>query len=89
MARAGVAAGADGMIVEIHPDPLHAWSDGEQSLNEKNYLQMMSEVEVMVDAMQKNQRLKQRNVTYLIRGKRSWKLFYQKKLTKLSYDAMP
>jgi 3-deoxy-7-phosphoheptulonate synthase len=27
MARAGVAAGADGMIVEIHPDPLHAWSD--------------------------------------------------------------
>jgi 3-deoxy-7-phosphoheptulonate synthase len=39
--------------VEIHPDPLHAWSDGEQSLNEKNYLQMMSEVEVMVDAMKK------------------------------------
>jgi len=45
--------GADGMIVEINPDPLHAWSDGEQSLNEKNYLQMMSEVEVMVDAMKK------------------------------------
>ena len=41
------------MIVEIHPDPLHAWSDGEQSLNEKNYLQMMSEVEILVEAMQK------------------------------------
>ncbi len=27
MARAGVASGADGMIVEIHPDPIHAWSD--------------------------------------------------------------
>ncbi|MDT2570879.1 3-deoxy-7-phosphoheptulonate synthase [Enterococcus raffinosus] len=53
MARAGVASGADGMIVEIHPDPLHAWSDGEQSLNEKNYLTMMSEVEILVEAMQK------------------------------------
>ncbi|GCF95538.1 3-deoxy-7-phosphoheptulonate synthase [Enterococcus florum] len=53
MARAGVASGADGMIVEIHPDPLNAWSDGDQSLNEKNYLQMMKEVEVLVEAMQK------------------------------------
>lgn len=52
MARAGVAAGADGMIVEIHPDPANAWSDGPQSLNEKNYLKMMKEVDVLVDAMQ-------------------------------------
>lgn len=53
MARAGVAAGADGMIVEIHPDPAKAWSDGPQSLNEKTYLNMMKEVDVLVDAMQK------------------------------------
>ncbi|MGX7197793.1 3-deoxy-7-phosphoheptulonate synthase [Enterococcus olivae] len=52
MARAGVAAGADGMIVEIHPDPAKAWSDGPQSLNEKNYLKMMKEVDVMYRAMQ-------------------------------------
>ncbi len=51
MARAGVAAGADGMIVEIHPDPAKAWSDGPQSLNEKNYLKMMNEVEVIFEAM--------------------------------------
>ncbi len=51
MARAGVAAGADGMIVEIHPDPANAWSDGPQSLNEKNYLLMMREVEILVKAM--------------------------------------
>ena len=51
MARAGVASGADGMIVEIHPDPLHAWSDGQQSLNEKNYLKMMKEVDILVEAM--------------------------------------
>ena len=53
MARAGVAAGADGMIVEIHPDPQNAWSDGMQSLNEKTYLQMMKEVNILVDAMKK------------------------------------
>jgi 3-deoxy-7-phosphoheptulonate synthase len=51
MARAGVAAGADGMIVEIHPDPANAWSDGPQSLNEKNYLKMMKEVDVIFNAM--------------------------------------
>lgn len=53
MARAGVASGADGMIVEIHPDPIHAWSDGQQSLNEKNYLRMLEEVEILVEAMNK------------------------------------
>lgn len=52
MARAGVASGADGMIVEIHPDPKNAWSDGPQSLNEKTYLRMMQEVDILVDAMQ-------------------------------------
>ncbi|EOT44485.1 3-deoxy-7-phosphoheptulonate synthase [Enterococcus columbae] len=53
MARAGVAAGADGMIVEIHPDPANAWSDGPQSLNEKTYLKMMKEVDLLVEAMKK------------------------------------
>ncbi len=51
MARAGVAAGADGMIVEIHPDPENAWSDGQQSLNEDTYLKMMQEIEVLNSAM--------------------------------------
>ena len=32
MARAAVAAGADGLIIEVHPDPDHALSDGAQSL---------------------------------------------------------
>lgn len=51
MARAGVAAGADGLIVEIHPDPVNAWSDGPQSLNEKTYMRMMQEVHIMENAM--------------------------------------
>src|ERR1017187_4129111 len=32
MARASVAAGADGLLIEVHNDPEHAWSDGAQSL---------------------------------------------------------
>jgi 3-deoxy-7-phosphoheptulonate synthase len=32
LARAAVAAGADGMIIEVHPDPINAMSDGLQSL---------------------------------------------------------
>ncbi|HGZ5521844.1 TPA: 3-deoxy-7-phosphoheptulonate synthase [Enterococcus faecalis] len=51
MARAGVASGADGLIVEIHPDPANAWSDGPQSLNEKTYLLMMKEVHIIEKAM--------------------------------------
>lgn len=51
MARASVASGADGLIVEIHPDPANAWSDGPQSLNEKTYLRMMKEVHIIEKAM--------------------------------------
>lgn len=34
---AAIASGADGLIIEIHPDPLHAKSDGKQSLKLKNF----------------------------------------------------
>lgn len=57
MARAGVASGADGMIVEIHPDPANAWSDGPQSLNEKTYMKMMKEVGIIEKAMKEIQAL--------------------------------
>ncbi len=42
LARVGVAAGADGLIVEVHPDPDRAWSDGEQSLNFAEFDAMMA-----------------------------------------------
>ena len=42
LARIGVAAGADGLIVEVHPDPDKAWSDGEQSLNFVEFDAMMA-----------------------------------------------
>lgn len=41
-ARIGVAAGADGLIVEVHPDPDTAWSDGDQSLDFAEFHAMMS-----------------------------------------------
>jgi 3-deoxy-7-phosphoheptulonate synthase len=42
LARIGVAAGADGLIVEVHPTPEKAWSDGEQSLNFAEFDKMMA-----------------------------------------------
>ncbi len=41
MARAGIAAGADGILVEVHPDPEKALSDGEQSLKLPVFKEMM------------------------------------------------
>lgn len=42
LARSAVAAGADGLIVEVHPHPDEAWSDGEQSLTFAEFADMMA-----------------------------------------------
>lgn len=44
MARAAIAAGADGIMVEVHPNPEKAWSDGDQSLTPKGFSQLMREI---------------------------------------------
>jgi 3-deoxy-7-phosphoheptulonate synthase len=44
LARAGVAVGADGLIIEVHDQPEHALSDGAQALTLDQYEQMVSEV---------------------------------------------
>jgi 3-deoxy-7-phosphoheptulonate synthase len=44
LARAAVAVGADGLIVEVHPDPDRAMSDGRQSLTPDGFAAMMAEV---------------------------------------------
>jgi 3-deoxy-7-phosphoheptulonate synthase len=44
MARAAVAAGADGLLVEVHPDPDHALSDGAQTLRPDQFIEMMEQV---------------------------------------------
>ena len=44
MARAGVAAGADGLMIEVHPDPEAALSDGPQSLRFAQFEELMGQV---------------------------------------------
>jgi 3-deoxy-7-phosphoheptulonate synthase len=51
MARACVAAGADGLIVEVHHDPDHAKSDGAQSLFPEQFAQMMKETRLIAQAI--------------------------------------
>jgi 3-deoxy-7-phosphoheptulonate synthase len=48
---AAIAAGADGLLVEVHPDPTCAQSDGEQSLTFDAFTQMMQQARVVAGAM--------------------------------------
>ncbi len=44
LALAGVAAGADGLLVEIHPEPASAWSDAEQAIGLDDFVRLMDDV---------------------------------------------
>jgi 3-deoxy-7-phosphoheptulonate synthase len=51
MARAAVAAGADGLLIEVHPDPEHALSDGAQSLFPDQFAKLMDELRIIAPAV--------------------------------------
>jgi 3-deoxy-7-phosphoheptulonate synthase len=51
MSRGAVAVGADGLLVEVHPAPDQALSDGAQSLNPERFDTMMREVEAVAQAV--------------------------------------
>jgi 3-deoxy-7-phosphoheptulonate synthase len=51
MARAAVAAGADGLIIEVHTDPERALSDGVQSLYPDQFAQLMKEIRAIAPAV--------------------------------------
>jgi len=51
MARAAVAAGADGLIIEVHCDPDHAWSDGAQSMFPAQFDRLMAELRIIAPAI--------------------------------------
>ena len=51
MARAAVAAGADGLLVEVHPSPDRALSDGAQSLYPEQFDRMMKETRLIAEAI--------------------------------------
>jgi 3-deoxy-7-phosphoheptulonate synthase len=54
MARAAVAAGADGLIIEVHHDPDHALSDGAQSLLPSQFDRLMAELRIIAPAIGRN-----------------------------------
>ena len=51
MARAAVAAGADGLLIEVHQDPERALSDGAQSLYPDQFAQLMAEARMIAPAV--------------------------------------
>jgi 3-deoxy-7-phosphoheptulonate synthase len=51
MARAAVAAGADGLLIEVHNDPEHALSDGAQSLEPVQFAKLMEELRIIAPAV--------------------------------------
>src|ERR1700681_2473886 len=51
MARAALAAGADGLLVEVHPDPDHALSDGAQSLDFNGFSKLMESLRRLAEPL--------------------------------------
>jgi 3-deoxy-7-phosphoheptulonate synthase len=51
MARASIAAGADGLLIEVHSDPDKAWSDGAQSLFPGQFDRLMAELRIIAPAI--------------------------------------
>jgi 3-deoxy-7-phosphoheptulonate synthase len=51
MSRAAVAAGADGLLVEVHPNPSEALSDGPQSLTPENFGALIGELQIIAPAL--------------------------------------
>lgn len=49
VAKAAIAAGADGVMVEVHQEPERALSDGKQSLNKDNFLKMIEQIKRLAD----------------------------------------
>lgn len=51
MSRAAVAAGADGLMIEVHPDPVNAYSDGPQSLKPEKFARLMQNIRPFAELM--------------------------------------
>jgi 3-deoxy-7-phosphoheptulonate synthase len=53
-AKAAVAAGADGVILEVHPQPDEAWSDGRQSLKPEKFAKLVKEMRAVALAVERD-----------------------------------
>lgn len=63
VARAAVAVGADGLMIEVHPEPKNAFSDGPQSLKPANFNLLMEEVAAISKSLQ-NFEARERKIAY-------------------------
>ena len=54
MARAAIAAGADGLIIEVHPHPEKALSDGDQSLTPEAFKDLVTSLDGIAKVMEKS-----------------------------------
>lgn len=54
MGRAAVAAGADGLMIEVHPDPPRAMSDGAQSLDPEQFAELMRQIRGIANAIDRD-----------------------------------
>jgi 3-deoxy-7-phosphoheptulonate synthase len=54
VARAAVAAGADGLLLEVHSHPDQAWSDGRQSLKPARFVQLVEELRAIARAVSRD-----------------------------------
>jgi 3-deoxy-D-arabino-heptulosonate 7-phosphate (DAHP) synthase len=57
LSKAGVAIGADGLIVEVHPSPERAISDGAQSLDIPQFAKMMEELKPYIELWKRSREL--------------------------------
>lgn len=53
LSKAAVAVGADGLLIEVHPDPESALSDGPQSLNFKEFEALLTEINPVATAVRR------------------------------------
>ncbi|HEX3157292.1 MAG TPA: 3-deoxy-7-phosphoheptulonate synthase [Gemmatimonadaceae bacterium] len=56
LARAAIAAGADGLLIEVHPDPANALSDGDQSLTPLEFVELMRRLRPVAAAVERTLR---------------------------------
>jgi len=52
--KAAMAAGADGLLIEVHPNPVLSFSDGQQSLDLSEFEKLMRELSILAKALDKN-----------------------------------
>ena len=53
LSRAAIAAGADGLLVEMHPNPCEAWCDADQAINPDELKHLMSETVIKCESVYK------------------------------------